>query len=260
MDALNHEAPIGAGMPGWSQLLSAARGTARLPEPAPAALSMYLPLLTVPAHRPLVFAHLAQSLDGRIALDAGASQWLSGPADLDHTHRLRALADAVLVGASTVALDNPRLTVRRVPGRNPLRLVIDPMLRLSPDHTVFQSDAAPTLVICRADAPGDAPAEVLRLPVRDGALCPRDICAALWARGVRRLMIEGGGVTVSRFLSAGRLDRLHLVVAPVVLGQGRPSLRLEAITSLDEATRPKVTRHALGVDTLFDCDFRGVRG
>ena len=139
-----------------------------------------------------------------------------------------------------------------------LRASAGALLRLPATHTVFQP-GPPTLLICRDDAPGEPAAEAIRLSPRDGALCPRDICAALWARGVRRLMIEGGGVTVSRFLSADRLDRLHLVVAPVVLGQGRPSLRLDEIASLDEAARPQVTRHALGVDTLFDCDFRAVR-
>lgn len=259
---MTHGPPLAAIDPVWQRLLQAARGEdipLNLPPgEGPLLTALYTPLLRCPADRPLVFAHLAQSLDGRIALDAGQSQWLSGPEDLDHTHRLRALADAVLVGASTVELDNPRLTVRRVPGDSPLRVVLDPQLRLGSEHTLFDADGPETLIICSEQATGDAPSAFIPLPEHNGVLSPHAILAALHARGIRRLMVEGGGVTVSRFLAAGCLDRLHLVVAPVLLGQGRPSLRLDEIASLDDALRPIVTRHVLGQDTLFDCDFSAV--
>ena len=117
----------------------------------------FLPLFdAVAVERPYVVAHMAQSLDGRIALPCGSSQWITGPADLEHTHRLRALCDAVLVGANTVVADDPQLTVRRVPGPNPLRVVLDPRSRVPAERRVFQ-DGLPTLRVCRAGAPAVGP-------------------------------------------------------------------------------------------------------
>ena len=247
----------------WQAILEAVAGVSdavREPaDPAAAALyARYAPLLSVPPDRPLVYAHLAQSIDGRIALTTGCSQWLTGDEDLDHTHRLRALSDAVLVGASTVSLDDPLLTVRRVPGRSPLRVVLDPQRRLPGHHRVFTESSIPTLLLCREDAGGAKPghAEVVGLPTGPGGwLSPHAILSALASRGVRRLFIEGGGVTVSRFLEVGLLDRLHLVVAPMVLGSGRPALQLPTIAALSDAWRPAVRVERLGPDTLFDCAF-----
>ena len=106
------------------------RLTARPSPEAAALLDLYLPLAAVAHRRSFVLAHLAQSLDGRIATKSGASQWLTGAADLLHTHRLRALADAVIVGAGTVFQDDPRLTVRHCSGEQPVRVVLDPGLGL----------------------------------------------------------------------------------------------------------------------------------
>ena len=231
----------------WRALLDDAHGGG-----PPSEHPLYSPLLAERAQRPFVYAHLAQSLDGRIALEGGESQWISGPADLDHTHRLRALADAVMVGAHTVTVDNPRLTVRRVPGPSPQRVVLDPSLRLRTDHLVFQDRGA--WRICRSDAPGEA-ADAMRLPGGAAGLNPAAILALLHARGIRRLFIEGGAVTISRFLAAGCIDRLHLVVSPVLLGSGRASIQLSPLTSLTEAHRPEVKVFPLGRDTLFDCSF-----
>lgn len=198
-----------------------------------------------------VVAHLAQSLDGRIALPDGRSRWISGEADLDHTHALRALCDAVLVGAHTVEVDDPQLTVRRCPGPHPLRVVLDPLARLSADRAVFRDDA-PTVRI--TTVPCDDPRAVV-LPATDGAIPPALVLAHLRARGVRRLLVEGGGVTVSGFVAAGCVDRLHLVVAPVLLGAGRPGLALPAplADSLAACPRPATTAHLLGPDVLLDC-------
>ena len=91
-----------------------------------------------------VLAHLGQSLDGRIATRSGASHYINGPENLTHLHRLRALADAVVVGAATVALDDPRLTARRVEGANPVRIVLDPNRRLPVERHAFTEADAPT--------------------------------------------------------------------------------------------------------------------
>ena len=235
-------------------------------------LDLYLPLQL---RADLVIAQAGQSLDGRIATPTGHSHYVTGPADIRRLHRLRALVDAVVVGAGTVAADNPRLTVREVEGPNPVRVVIDPGGRLDEARAVFRDGAAPTISVRRrgAAAPecaarahdgraassgtGDEPAayEVVALPAAPtGELAPREILQALRERGHRRLLIEGGGITVSRFLDAGVVDRLHVAVAPLVIGSGPAAFALAPIRTLDEALRPACRIFRLGADVLFDLD------
>ena len=233
-----------------------------LPQGAPAAqaalLELYAPFAAARG-RSYAVAHLGQSLDGRIATAAGASRWVTGEEDLLHTHRMRALADAILVGAGTLRHDDPQLTVRRCAGDHPVRVVIDCERRLGAEYRVFQDGAAPTLVLTAADRarPGErlGQAEIVPLPRDQSGLAPRDIRNALAARGLNFLFIEGGGITISRFLVAGALDRLQLTVAPVILGSGRPSLSLPEIVEPHQGLRPKLRRFALGEDVLYECIF-----
>ena len=227
-------------------------------DPADAAAHpLYGPLLTSPAETSpgrYVLGRIAQSLDGRIATCAGAACWISGPADIAHTHRLRALFDVVLVGASTVRADDPQLTTRLVDGPSPVRVVLDPNRRLDARHLVFR-DGPETLLACAADVPGPATlgqARALPLPRVPGGLCLKTLLAALAARGLHRVFVEGGGITVSRFLAAGLLDRLHVTVAPLLLGDGVPAFVLPAVAELAQARRFAWQVHRLGADVLFD--------
>jgi len=222
---------------------------------------IYLPVRVA---REVVVGQLGQSLDGRIATDTGASHFVTGRKDIERLHRLRALVDAVVVGASTVAQDDPMLTVRLVDGPSPVRVVLDPSGRLEGSHKVFTEPTARPLVAVRAGGEGfaaDASREELPIPWSDeegfdlAALVKR-----LHALGLARILVEGGGVTVSGFLRAGLLDRLHITVAPMLIGSGRPSITLDSIASLDEALRPSCRRFILGEDVLFDLDLRAGRG
>jgi diaminohydroxyphosphoribosylaminopyrimidine deaminase/5-amino-6-(5-phosphoribosylamino)uracil reductase len=227
-------------------------------------VDLYLPVCSATAHRPLTVGHLGESLDGFIATHAGESQWVTGRENLLHMHRLRALCDAVVVGAGTVAVDDPLLTTRLVPGPNPLRVVLDPARRLRDDHRVFTDDAAETLYVCAQHliAPGEsrfARAEVLGVPgapgVNDG-LDVQELMRVLHARGCARVFVEGGGVTISMFLQADALDRLHLALAPLLIGDGRAGIRLPAPAALGDCHRPAYRVFRMGGDVLFDCDLR----
>jgi diaminohydroxyphosphoribosylaminopyrimidine deaminase/5-amino-6-(5-phosphoribosylamino)uracil reductase len=262
--ALGRERTLGfpLELPLGDALLTIARGGGWRVEPEPAPevaelLALYLPLALVPHAHSFVLAHLAQSLDGRIATAGGESQWLTGEADLCHTHRLRALADGVIVGAGTVREDNPRLTVRHCSGDQPVRVVLDAKLALPEERDLFSDGAAETLVLAAADRVGGKTrlgnAEIVALQCEGDRLAPAAIRAALARRGLYWLLVEGGGVTVSRFLAAGALDRLQIVLAPVILGSGRPSLQLPEISTLAGALRPRARYFALGDDMLVDC-------
>ncbi len=220
-------------------------------------LDLYLPVRVA---RHLVVAQLGQSLDGRIATESGASHFVTGDKDIERLHRLRALVDAVIVGANTVASDDPRLTVRLAEGPNPVRIVLDPSGRLAGDRRVFSDSTAPTLVVRGKQGegpPSSRDVEELTVPwsVEDG-LDLGALLETLRSRGLKRVLVEGGGVTVSRFLKAGLLDRLHLTVAPLLIGSGRASLTLDPIATLEGALRPACRRFTLGDDVLFDLEFR----
>ena len=103
---------------------------------------------------------------------------------------------------------------------------------------------------CRARGASKRPA----LLDTDGVIAPFAILEALAQRGLRRVLIEGGARTLSHFLSAGCLDRLHVVVAPVIIGSGIASLALTPIARMDEALRMPMQAHALGEEALFDRD------
>ncbi len=207
--------------------------------------------------RPFVVGQLGQTLDGRIATRSGESKYINGPAALDHLHRLRAAVDAVVVGIGTVLADDPALTVRRTDGVNPARIVIDPKGRLPRDAKCLSRDGARVIAIRAQPAEGGSAAESIVLERGERGLCPRQIVAALFSRGFRRVLVEGGADTLSRFIVADALDRLHILMAPMIIGSGQPGLVLPPIDSLSEALRPRTRSYALpGGDVIFDCDMR----
>lgn len=227
-------------------------------------LTLYLPLCRACAAHPVTLGHLGQSLDGYIATSVGDSCYVTGPENIAHLHRMRALCDAVIVGAETVAADNPRLTTRLVPGSNPLRVVLDPKRRLNPDHGVFTDGQAPTLLITSASTdtaqPGNVgQAQVAEIPAPGGQLALDALLALLHERGCYAVFIEGGGTTVSGFLQAQLLDRLQIAVAPLLIGAGRPGVQLSGSPRLRDCLRPEHRIYRMGDDVLFDFDLRAER-
>lgn len=215
------------------------------------------PLVNANPDRPFVIAQLGQSLDGRIATPTGESRWINGNCALDHVHRLRAHVDAVIVGIGTVAADDPYLTVRRVTGRHPARVVIDPNDRMSPHARVLADDGIRRLVVCGAARSCPDGVETVVVGRRGVLLDPVEIVSALFTLGLKKILVEGGATTISAFIDAGAVDRLHVLVAPVILGSGTTGLSLQAIQGLDEARRPQTSVHVFDDgDVLFDCDLQ----
>ena len=223
--------------------------------------SIFGPLGTGQVDELVVVGQIGQSLDGRAATSTGHSHYINGSDGLDHLHRLRAIVDAVVVGVGTALADDPLLTVRRVAGPHPARVIIDPNGRLPSTARALREDGVRRLIITTAAASSNSPAGIERIALSAvrGLVEPSAILERLAERGFRRILIEGGPATVARFLEARCLDRLHVVVAPIILGGGRSSLDLAPITHCDEALRPHTTTHVLGNEVLFDCDLSAQR-
>lgn len=220
-----------------------------------AALDLYAPL----ARRdlgPVTVAQIGQSLDGRISTVTGDARDVSGPDGLAHLHRMRALVDAVVIGVRTALHDTPRLTVRLCPGPNPARVVIDPQARLPNDAPVLRADGTRRFVIQTVDKPRPDGVRVLKLPAEGGQIDPAQISRALQAEGLTSLLIEGGGITIARFLEAGQLSRLQVAISPLLIGGGPQGLTLPSPSAkLSEALRPETRAYSLGSDVVFDCAF-----
>jgi riboflavin-specific deaminase-like protein len=241
---------------GWRSLLPP-------DHPFQSALDLYLPICSATMARPIAVGHLGQSLDAFIATHSGDSQFVTGSANIVHLHRMRALSDAVIVGSGTVVADDPQLTTRHVDGPNPLRVVFDPARRVGrdPKYRVFTDANAPTLYFCARELIGKGEthfgmADVISIdaddPRSDAALA--GVFANLRQRGCPRIFVEGGGVTVSAFMQAELLDRLHVAIAPLIIGDGRPAIRLAPQQKLRDCRRPQYRVFRMGGDMLFDCD------
>jgi len=213
--------------------------------------------------RPLVTLKLAASLDGRIAAASGESRWITGEMARERVHLLRAEHDAVLVGTGTALADDPQLTCR-LPGlmpRSPVRIVMDRELRLPHSARLFaEARRVPTWVLTsssgnaeRLAALRDAGVELITAePNAAGGI---DLAAALGmlgARGLTRLLVEGGGRLAAAFLRAGLVDRLIWINAPMLIGaDGIPAVADLGLATLANAPRfEHVATEILGADVL----------
>ena len=195
---------------------------------------------------PFVTVKFAQTLDGRIATATGHSRWISSPLSLRFAHRLRSLHDAILVGSGTVLRDDPELTCRLVRGRNPLRIVVDTQLRSSPKARIFNGGKGTrTLAATTRRAPAETRRlyETIGIEVLEtgedqaGRVDLRELLTALGRREISSLLVEGGAAVITAFLKEKLADRLIVILAPKIVGEGLNAVGDLGIRQMDDALR-----------------------
>jgi diaminohydroxyphosphoribosylaminopyrimidine deaminase / 5-amino-6-(5-phosphoribosylamino)uracil reductase len=208
---------------------------------------------------PFVTLKLAATLDGRIATRTGESRWITGPAARRKVHALRMSHDAVLVGSGTALADDPDLTVREMGAlRQPVRIVLDRTLRHSPDSRLGRTAHAHPVWLLHGPAAGDAArdgwlaagATLAQVDEADGQLDLADAFHALAAKGLTRILVEGGSTLGAALLRAGLVDDLALFAGAALIGaEGHPALGPLGLTALAEAPRPTLREtQVLGAD------------
>jgi riboflavin-specific deaminase-like protein len=212
--------------------------------------------------RPTVTVSYAQTLDGRLATANGSSRWISAPESLRFAHQLRAEHDAVAVGAGTACKDDPRLTVRLVPGDDPLRVVVDSSLRTPLSAAVLANGAAKRTILAVTERAPERRCEealalgatVLELPSdAAGRVDLHALLSELHALGVRSVMVEGGAALITAFFCEQLVDRLAVCIAPKILGRGIEAVGDLGIQDLSDSlilTYTSVTPY--GVDLVLD--------
>lgn len=227
-----------------------------LPENIPFTISNSDPTGSIRSCERIVIGQLGQTLDGCIATPTGDSKYINSDCGLRHLHKIRSAVEAVIVGVGCVNADDPKLSVRLCSGKNPVRVVIDPRGRVDLQSRLFSDGISDVIIITSQEVehPALGKAEIIQLPAQDYHISPSEIIKTLFARGFEKILVEGGNQTLSSFMNAGVLDRLHLIVAPMIMGGGLSGLNLLPIDKLDEALRPEVTLYPLGRDILFDCN------
>lgn len=183
--------------------------------------------------RSMAVAHFAQSLDGRIATVSGDSRWIGNEENLDHAHRMRALCDAILVGKQTITSDKPKLTVRRVAGANPLRIIL---ASSAPDYSsLLNSCEDPILVIGTAMQSQNGKVKNICLECPEQTINGRQILEYLYSQRIHSVYIEGGAITTSNFIKDKAVDILQLHVSPLLFGSGKPGINLPEISNVGHA-------------------------
>jgi diaminohydroxyphosphoribosylaminopyrimidine deaminase / 5-amino-6-(5-phosphoribosylamino)uracil reductase len=211
----------------------------------------------VATRRPFVTLKLATTLDGRVADASGGSRWITGPETRRMVHRWRSWSDAVTVGAGTVLADDPALTVRDVPGSDPIRVIVDSRLRVPPEARVYgegrsiavTTEAADTASIAALEARG---VEVVRCGMTDDHVSLDDLMAKLGERDITSVLCEGGPTIAAALLRDGLVNKVAATVAPAYLGQGPAAVANIGAAGISDALRLEdVTIESSGGDTII---------
>lgn len=211
--------------------------------------------------RPHVTLKIATSMDGRIALENGVSQWITGSESRARVHEMRATHDAVLVGVGTVLADDPLLTARTVPppSKQPVRIVADSTLRTSSQSRLLSSQGLGKVVLASTtsakgysdDAMTGAP-EIWVVPGDDGKVSPARLLDRCAVEGLGKIFLEGGGKLAASFIQAGLIDTIEWFRAPILIGgDGLPAVAALGLSEMKDAPRWRTAATArIGDDTL----------
>lgn len=211
--------------------------------------------------RPHVTLKIATSMDGRIALENGVSQWITGSESRARVHEMRATHDAVLVGVGTVLADDPLLTARTVPPppKQPVRIVADSKLRTSSQSRLLRSQGLGKVVLASTkpakgysdDAMTGAP-EIWVVPGDDGKVSPARLLDRCAVEGLGKIFLEGGGKLAASFIQAGLVDTIEWFRAPILIGgDGLPAVAALGLSEMKDAPRWRTAATArIGDDTL----------
>ncbi|HEX7534964.1 MAG TPA: bifunctional diaminohydroxyphosphoribosylaminopyrimidine deaminase/5-amino-6-(5-phosphoribosylamino)uracil reductase RibD [Syntrophales bacterium] len=211
---------------------------------------------------PFVTLKFAQSIDGRIATASGHSRWISSGQSLKFAHALRSHHDAVLVGLGTLSKDDPELTVRLVRGTNPLRIVVDSHLRMSPDARILKDqDKAKTIVVTTNNADREKRARLTDLGIevlavdtdKDRRVDLMRLLMELGKRNISSVLVEGGAAIITSILTEQLPDRVVIIIAPKIVGKGLEAIGDLGIKSINESLKiayRKIRR--LGDDLIID--------
>ncbi|HEU4386832.1 MAG TPA: RibD family protein [Blastocatellia bacterium] len=219
--------------------------------------------------RPFVTVKFAQTLDGRIATRTGDSKWISGEPARRFAHQLRAEHDAIMVGIETVLSDDPQLTVRLIEGRDPVRVIVDSRLRTPLTARMLAHGTGRTLIACGENADPDRTnelrqlgAEVVKIPGppppespggAPGSIDLASLLEILGGKGLASVLVEGGSRIITSLLADGLVDRVVVIVAPAIIGEGVDSIGNLGIDRLSDALRlSSVAVRQLGDDVVFD--------
>ncbi len=179
-------------------------------------------------NRPYLIIKAAQTLDGKIATSNGDSKWITSSSALDYAHRLRSQVDAVIVGSGTLRKDNPSLTVRRVKGKNPYRIILSGSLSFSTELNLFSKNYDMKTIIATTSKKTEKKFSSLKHPPiiwnikedRNKRLNLKDLLVKANNFGIKSILVEGGAKVITSFINKNLVDKLILITAPRLLGNG----------------------------------------
>ncbi len=203
---------------------------------------------------PHITLKIATSKDGMITEEEGRQTWLTGKESKVFVHKLRAEHDAILIGANTVNIDNPQLTVREIDGKNPKRIIIDGKLFSNLDSNIYNDSKGETIVFCSNKVDESRKAAFYEKPItlveietdHDMHLIIYDILAKLVQFKINSLLVEGGNLIFEQFLNSNCFDELFHIQTPVILKKGL--LVADSLTFINLALQKETT---LGKDKLY---------
>ena len=200
-------------------------------------LDLYLGYILVNKHSriPFTCVHLAQTIDGKIATISRKSKWIGNEENLIHAHRIRALVDAILIGGNTFRIDKPKLDVRLVKGKSPIKAIIanSPLEieNLTPGKTYLFSNKKLSYNNLHEDI------EIVNIDDNSGHIPIKSLLEVLKQKGIHSVLVEGGPLTIRRFIEDKMLSRIEFHIAPMLFGSGKNGIELQEIHDLDEAIR-----------------------